>query len=190
MTRARTIADLKIATELEAETASDNEKYLTPLRMKNTIDANAPRWIETAEMDLTNGGANDLQSVEWTGIPAGVTDIEVFVVNADDVGGTFGFRVGVGAGPTWKEAGYWSEHYDQDGTVTATTYMRVDRNEAILDGVAVFRKGDGNEWFMEMNTGEESGAGRIDLGVDEISAIAFHSFTSNLNGGTAMMRYK
>ena len=126
-------------------------------------------WTYTAPVSLTGLSTND-----WTGIPAGVTEVKVFL-SLVSLSGTNNIDVLLGTAGGMVATGYYSLTSTVDGTAVATSSSTV--SFLLFAGIAAdamsgflsFTKGDSNKWFLSATVARGGAkmtisAGEVDLG--------------------------
>jgi len=194
MTQARTLSALLPATQDQAEAGVNNEAYGTPLRGKQALEALSPGWTYTAAVDISNGGAGDLTEYNFEGLPAGISELNLFL-NDVQIEAVLGLRVclrvGYGSGPvTYVDTLYQGHRFSEASTSPMSTEWQIGFVDA--NGVAVVRKGVGNRWHLHMQNGGDKTAGYVDVGapLTAIQITTNNAPTTTLLSGLAALRYR
>ena len=126
-------------------------------------------WTYTAPVSLTGLATND-----WTGIPAGVTEVKVFL-SLVSLSGTNNIDVLLGTSGGMVATGYYSLTSTVDGTAVATSSSTVSFllfagiAADAMSGFLTFLKGDSNKWFLSATVARGGAkmtiaSGEVDLG--------------------------
>jgi len=148
-------------------------------------------WTYTSEGDLTNGGANDLSEFEFTGLPSGITEIEVLLDEAGESGNDLVIQLSTGT--TFVVTGYRAGTGDIGNEGDYTDGFPLNRNTTGNDsGVLRLVKGSGNKWYGAHGVGTFAGGGRIDLGgtLDGVRISTSGALSGVLNNATMQVRYR
>ena len=176
------------ANQAEAEAGTNNTKLMTALRTSQAIAAQAPSWTELAPVATTSGTAIDV-----TSIPAGVTDIEVWL---DGVSGnsTGDLLLQLGTGGSITETGYVSASSiagtSRSSTIGMINYLNGAGN--VLYGNYKLKRFSGNIWTSEtigttQNLGF-SGGGRVAL-AGELDILRLALIAGSFDAGEMRLRY-
>ena len=119
------------------------------------------RWIMVPQMDLTNGGANDLTELMLiANLPATVTDIEVMLLRGSTTADGRPVDIQAGNATAWKTTGYqagpWSLENvapEEEGVTGELRFLRagaVLAAEAVIGQMTFRRFGESSDqWFVQ-----------------------------------------
>jgi hypothetical protein len=146
---------------------------------------------ETSVADLTNSGANDLTTYEFTSLPSGINTINVMLPNVKSSGGSFLIQLRVSS--SFVTSGYVSGQTVEVGTELTSTAGFIMRatSAASRSGRGTLERLPGtNTWTFSGAIDRAAGGGHIALageltGVRVISTNGSDTFT----GGQFALRY-
>lgn len=137
------IVTTTLASQAEAQAGVNNTKLVTPLRVKEAIDALSPGATLAAQQATTSGTAFD-----FTGIPADVNEI-VAMFDGISLTGTDEYLIQLGDSGGVETAGYESVSGLGGATTQSSTagFMISGINAAeFISGMMIMKRMNGNKW--------------------------------------------
>jgi hypothetical protein len=155
-----------VASQAEAEAGSDNTKLMTPLRVAQALSSSQGSGLETVQ-NTTSGTAFD-----FTGLPAGVTEVDVIFENVS-LSGTDNLLIQLGTSSGFTTSGYTSQSIFVSSSnvgVGSTNGLIVVLASAprAINGVLRLRKITGNTWVSD-HSGQIAGVSAAILGGGTVS---------------------
>lgn len=177
------------ASQAEAEAGTSDTVLMTPLRTNEAIVALSPSWTETTPVATTSGTVVDVAS-----IPAGVTDIEVWLDGVSgNSNGDLLLQIGTGGTPT--TTGYVSAV-----TITTTSRSSTAGMISYLSNVSnvsysgyKLKRVSGNIWISQTSGTTQNlgfvGGGRVAL-AGELDILRLTLTAGSFDLGQIQVRYK